>query len=107
MIIGGTSVSSALNCPENEQRCIVSLDMGEMNQILWVDPKNMLARAQAGIIGIDLESKVLVLNAKTPEIILNNLAQRKKLHDRSRTGFGRVQYAGWLGCNPGVGNPEE
>lgn len=30
---GGTSVSSALQCPENENRMIVSLDMHEMNKI--------------------------------------------------------------------------
>ncbi|KAK3596239.1 hypothetical protein CHS0354_030884 [Potamilus streckersoni] len=52
---GGTSVSSALECPANETRMIVSLDTSQMNKILWVDDKNMTAHCEAGIIGQDLE----------------------------------------------------
>lgn len=55
---GGTSVSSALKCPENEERCIVSLDMCSMSRVLWIDQKNMTAQAQSGIIGIDLENQL-------------------------------------------------
>ena len=51
-------MSSALECPADEARCIISLDMSEMNKIIWIDPKNQLCRAEAGIIGIDLEEKV-------------------------------------------------
>uniref|UniRef100_A0A674MXT0 Alkylglycerone-phosphate synthase n=1 Tax=Takifugu rubripes TaxID=31033 RepID=A0A674MXT0_TAKRU len=52
---GGTSVSSALECPPEESRSIVSLDTSQMNQILWIDEKNLTARVEAGIVGQDLE----------------------------------------------------
>ena len=55
---GGTSVSSALECPSGEQRMIVSLDMTKMNKILWIDYENMTMCAEAGIIGEDLERQV-------------------------------------------------
>lgn len=48
---GGTSVSCALLCPENETRMIVSLDMHEMDKIKWVDRTNMTACIEAGIVG--------------------------------------------------------
>ncbi|KAJ8012732.1 hypothetical protein DPEC_G00045940 [Dallia pectoralis] len=52
---GGTSVTGALECPPEETRCIVSLDTSQMNRILWIDEKNLVARVEAGIIGQDLE----------------------------------------------------
>ena len=55
---GGTSVSYALMCPEDEKRIIVSLDMHRMNKIKWVNNKSMLACVEAGIIGKDLEEKL-------------------------------------------------
>ena len=55
---GGTSVSSALVCPSNETRMIISLDLTKMNKILWVDYENMTMCAEAGIIGVDLEQQV-------------------------------------------------
>lgn len=55
---GGTSVSGALICPEEETRSIVSLDMTEMNRIHWIDPENLMAHIEAGIIGQDLEKKL-------------------------------------------------
>lgn len=33
---GGTSVSGAIECPQDEQRTILSLDTSQMNRILWV-----------------------------------------------------------------------
>ena len=57
-LLGGTNVSGALECPENEQRPIISLDMTEMDRILWVDEKNLTAHVEAGIIGQDLERRV-------------------------------------------------
>ena len=57
---GGTSVSSALECPSGELRMIVSLDMTKMNRILWVDYENMTMCAEAGIIGEELERKVML-----------------------------------------------
>lgn len=55
---GGTSVSSALECPGDESRMIVSLDMTEMKRILWIDEENLVAHIEAGIIGEELERQV-------------------------------------------------
>ncbi|XP_073162077.1 alkyldihydroxyacetonephosphate synthase, peroxisomal isoform X11 [Lepidochelys kempii] len=55
---GGTSVSSALECPADERRTIVSLDTSQMNRILWIDEKNLTAHIEAGIIGQDLERQL-------------------------------------------------
>ncbi|KAH0621524.1 hypothetical protein JD844_022908 [Phrynosoma platyrhinos] len=52
---GGTSVSSALECPPEEKRTIVSLDTSQMNRIHWIDEKNLTAHVEAGIAGQDLE----------------------------------------------------
>lgn len=52
---GGTNVSGALTCPEDETRTIVSVDMRRMNRILWVDEENNLACIEAGISGKQLE----------------------------------------------------
>ncbi|KTG36183.1 hypothetical protein cypCar_00038370, partial [Cyprinus carpio] len=54
----GTSVSSALECPREETRSIVSLDTSQMNRILWIDEKNLTAHVEAGIIGQDLERQL-------------------------------------------------
>lgn len=48
---GGTSVTEALACPENETRFIVSVDMKRMNRILWIDKVNRMACIQAGAVG--------------------------------------------------------
>ncbi|CAH1241220.1 AGPS [Branchiostoma lanceolatum] len=55
---GGTTVSGALQCPEEETRMIVSLDMSQMNNILWLDEKNLTMCAEGGIIGQDLEREL-------------------------------------------------
>ncbi|XP_073433534.1 alkyldihydroxyacetonephosphate synthase, peroxisomal [Dendrobates tinctorius] len=55
---GGTSVSSALECPEDEKRSIVSLDTSQMSRILWIDEKNLTAHIEAGITGQDLEKQL-------------------------------------------------
>ena len=51
-------MSSALECPPEEQRPIVSLDTSEMDHILWIDEANLTAHVEAGMIGQDLERKV-------------------------------------------------
>jgi alkyldihydroxyacetonephosphate synthase len=48
---GGTNVTDALRCPENEKRFIVSVDMRRMNRIRWIDPVNRLACIEAGAVG--------------------------------------------------------
>ena len=55
---GGTSVSCALQLPQNETRSIVSVDMRRMGQILWIDHENFRAGVQAGIYGKDLEARL-------------------------------------------------
>ncbi|XP_042311245.1 alkyldihydroxyacetonephosphate synthase, peroxisomal isoform X2 [Sceloporus undulatus] len=55
---GGTSVSSALECPPEEKRTIVSLDTSQMNRIHWIDEKNLTAHVEAGIAGQDLERQL-------------------------------------------------
>eukprot|EP00047_Mylnosiga_fluctuans_P001244 m.219489 g.219489 ORF g.219489 m.219489 type:complete len:616 (-) comp10175_c0_seq1:82-1929(-) len=55
---GGTTVTGAVLCPETETRMIVSLDTSKMNRILWIDHVNMMARLEAGIVGIRLEEKL-------------------------------------------------
>ena len=51
---GGTNVSGALECSPGEKRPIISLDMTEMDRILWIDEENLTAHIEAGIIGQDL-----------------------------------------------------
>ncbi|MFQ5741626.1 MAG: FAD-binding oxidoreductase [Acidobacteriota bacterium] len=55
---GGTSVSSALKLPENEERMIVSVDMRPMNRIRWLDRENLRACVEAGITGTELERQL-------------------------------------------------
>ncbi|XP_071442317.1 alkylglycerone-phosphate synthase [Hetaerina americana] len=55
---GGTSVTGAVSCPENESRTIVSLDTTQMNRILWLDRDNLIACCESGIIGQDLEREL-------------------------------------------------
>lgn len=59
LVAGGTNVSGALECPKDEKRTIVSLDMTEMDRILWIDEENLTAHVEGGIIGQDLERKVI------------------------------------------------
>lgn len=54
--VGGCSnVTCANNCPENEIRTIVCLDLTQMNRMLWLDSNSMIACFEAGIAGMDLE----------------------------------------------------
>lgn len=48
---GGTNVTEALQCPADEKRMIVSVDMRRMSRILWVDPINRMACIEAGAVG--------------------------------------------------------
>lgn len=55
---GGTSVSGALECPAEERRMIVSVDMHRMNKILWVDKENLLVCMEAGMVGQDIKRRL-------------------------------------------------
>ncbi len=55
---GGTNVTDALRCPAGEQRMIVSVDLGRMNRILWIDPVNRMACIQAGAVGRHIQAQL-------------------------------------------------
>lgn len=55
---GGTNVSDALRCPEDEERMIVAVDLARLNRILWIDPVNLMARIQAGAVGRHIVSQL-------------------------------------------------
>ena len=48
---GGTNVTEALQCPVDEERTIVSVDLSRLNRILSIDPVNRIAVIQAGAVG--------------------------------------------------------
>jgi len=48
---GGTNVTDALRCRNEEKRVIVSVDMRRMNRIKWIDKENMMACIEAGAVG--------------------------------------------------------
>lgn len=52
---GGTSVSGAVTCPQNETRSIAIVDTSQMNRLLWFDRENLVACFESGIVGQDLE----------------------------------------------------
>ena len=55
---GGTSVSLAVLCPENESRMLISLDMKKMDRILEIDLENMCILVEAGTEGLWLENSL-------------------------------------------------
>lgn len=55
---GGTSVSGAASCPQNEIRCMVALDTSQMNRMLWLDKANLVVCFEAGVIGQDMENEL-------------------------------------------------
>jgi len=55
---GGTNFTDALRCPADEKRSIVSIDMGRMNRVLWIDPENCLACIEAGATGIEISEQL-------------------------------------------------
>lgn len=55
---GGTNVTDALRCSDNENRVIATVDMRRMNRILWIDKENMMARIEAGAVGRHIMSQL-------------------------------------------------
>ncbi len=51
---GGTNVTNAVRCPDDEARPIISVDMRRMNRIVWLDPANRMACIEAGAVGRDI-----------------------------------------------------
>ena len=48
---GGTNVTKSLMLEQAETRMVVSVDMGRMNQVKWVNKDDNMACIQAGISG--------------------------------------------------------
>ena len=48
---GGTNVTQALMCNQDEKRMIISADVTRMNHVRSVDRINMTALVEAGILG--------------------------------------------------------
>ncbi|MBK8303774.1 MAG: FAD-dependent oxidoreductase [Chloracidobacterium sp.] len=55
---GGTNVTDALRCRNDEKRVIVSVDMRRMNRIKWIDKENMMACIEAGAVGRHIMSEL-------------------------------------------------
>lgn len=55
---GGTNVTDALRCAENEKRMIVSVDLERMNRVLWIDTANQMACIQAGAVGRNIAAQL-------------------------------------------------
>jgi alkyldihydroxyacetonephosphate synthase len=52
---GGTNISGSLEAPRDENRPVISIDMGRMSRVLEIDEVARLARIQAGALGPDIE----------------------------------------------------
>ena len=55
---GGTNVTDALRCREEERRSIVSLDLRRMNRVRWIDARNGTACIEAGATGLEIEEQL-------------------------------------------------
>ena len=55
---GGSNIVGSLEAPAAEQRPVVSVDLGRLDEVLEVDPEARLARIQAGVLGPDMEAQL-------------------------------------------------
>ena len=55
---GGSNISGSLTPQAQEDRPIISVDLGRLNRVLEVDEQAGLARVQAGVLGPDLEEQL-------------------------------------------------
>lgn len=55
---GGTSISGSLEAEPDEERTVVSVDMGRLDRVLSVDSASRTARVQAGVFGPALEEQL-------------------------------------------------
>jgi len=55
---GGTNISGSLDAPAGEERPVLSVDLGRMDQVLGIDDVSRLARVQPGVFGPDLERRL-------------------------------------------------
>ena len=55
---GGTNISGSLEAPADEERPIISVDVGRMNRVLAIDSTSRIARVQPGVFGPQLEEQL-------------------------------------------------
>jgi len=55
---GGTNIAGSLEAPRNENRPVISVDMGRMNRVLEIDEVSRLARIQCGALGPEIERQL-------------------------------------------------
>ncbi len=55
---GGSNIVGSLEAPVDEQRPVVSVDLGRLDRVLEVDADSRLARIQAGVLGPDMEAQL-------------------------------------------------
>lgn len=55
---GGTNVTDALQCPPDEPRAIVSVDLARMHHIRWIDRTDHLACIEAGAVGREIQAQL-------------------------------------------------
>jgi alkyldihydroxyacetonephosphate synthase len=55
---GGTNIAGSLEAEADEERPIISVDLGRMDRVLDLDPVSGLARVQAGVLGPALEAQL-------------------------------------------------
>jgi len=55
---GGSNIAGSLEAPEDEQRSVVSVDLGRLDRVLSIDAGSRLAEVQAGAMGPDLEEQL-------------------------------------------------
>jgi alkyldihydroxyacetonephosphate synthase len=65
---GGTNVSGALMCPEDEARTVVSMDMRRMRRVLSIDHANGCALVEAGITGAELEAALAAVGCTSGHV---------------------------------------
>jgi alkyldihydroxyacetonephosphate synthase len=55
---GGSNIAGSLEPHRDEQRTVISLDLGRLNKLISIDEKAGLARIQAGVLGPDMEEQL-------------------------------------------------
>lgn len=55
---GGTNVTDALRCAEDETRMIVSVDLRRLNRVRWIDPVDRVASIEAGANGREIAEQL-------------------------------------------------
>ena len=82
---GGTNTMLSLSHSKDDRRFFISLDVTQMNRILWIDRKSMLACIEAGIVGRDMEEALekegLTVGHEPDSIELSTLGKKFNLQN--------------------------